>query len=79
VKDYIVQSLISRDMAQPIPEWMRRVQIWSVDDKFAVHCGFVSPEETTELLVEALMYVLRRRGRDASPIVENGEMKGMKW
>jgi len=80
MRDYIVQSLISRDMAQPIPMWMRRVQVWAAGDKFSVHCGFVPLEEATELLVEALVYVLDRRGRNASPIVgEKGEIRGMKW
>lgn len=79
MRDYVVQSLISRDMMQPIPEWMKRVQVWAVGEKFSVNCGFVPLEEATELLVEALLYVLKRRGREAQPIVENGEVRGMQW
>lgn len=79
-RNYIIQGVIMRDMDQPIPPWMKRVQIWALNDQFVVNCGFVSPEEATELVVEALLRILHNRGREAEPIHdEKGEVRGIKW
>lgn len=79
-RNYIIQGVIQRDMDQPIPPWMRRVQIWALDDEFVVNCGYVALDEATDLVVEALLRILKNRGREATPLYnEKGEVRGMQW
>lgn len=75
---YVVHAVLARDMAQPIPAWMQRVTIWAGGGKFAIHCDAALPD-ATDLLLEGLIYVLHRRGREAAPIMEGGEVRGMRW
>lgn len=78
--NYAIQGVIMRDMDQPLPAWLRRVQIWALADQFVVNCGYVPFDEATELVVEALLYVLNKRGRQAEPIRnESGEVCGLRW
>ena len=69
-----------RDINQPTPSWLRRIQVWALNDQFVVNCGYIPLEEATEVIVEALIYVLNNRGRKAEPIKnEAGEIRGIQW
>jgi len=79
-RNYVIHGVITRDMNQPIPPWMKRVQIWALNDEFVVNCGFVSPEESIDLVVEALLKILNDRGREAAPVYnDNQELVGIRW
>ena len=80
MRSFAAHGIMSRDRESEMPSWMRRVQVWAEGGKFSVSCGAVSLEEATELIVESLLCVLRKRGREASPIRDaDGEVWGIQW